>query len=86
MVSMRCVNCADTVQDFRGLTDAEKTYVRGQKPKHTRLGAYYRCAHDGCLRYQRLGNHKDGGSFPEPEAKDQAKAKAQAKAKDQAKG
>ena len=75
MVSMRCANCAGTVQDFRGLTDAEKTHVQQQKPKHTRLGAYYRCARDGCLRYQRLGNQKDGGSFPKPEAEDQAQAK-----------
>ncbi|WP_327694908.1 hypothetical protein [Streptomyces sp. NBC_00459] len=73
MVSMRCVNCGDTVQVFRRLTQAEKPYVEQQKPKHTRLGAYYRCSRDGCLRFQRRGNHKDGGSFPEPEAKDQAK-------------
>jgi hypothetical protein len=79
---MRCVNCADTVQNFRGLTDAERTYVLQKKPKHTRLGAYYRCARDGCLRYQRLGNHRDGGSFPEPEAKDQARNRT----RDQAKG
>ncbi len=82
MVSMRCVNCADTVQDFRRLTEAEKTFVKQQKLKHTRLGAYYRCARDGCLRYQRRGNHKDGGSFPKPEAKDQAKDQDQDQAKD----
>ncbi|GAA3883830.1 hypothetical protein GCM10023084_40900 [Streptomyces lacrimifluminis] len=76
MLSMRCVNCADKVQDFLRLTDAERTYVKEQIPKHFRLGAYYRCARDGCLRYQRRGNHKDGGSFPKPEAKNQAKDQA----------
>lgn len=82
MVSMRCMNCAGTVQNFCGLTDAEKTYVQQQKPKHTRLGAYYRCSRDGCLRYQRLGNQKDGGSFPKPEAEDQAKDQSEDQAKD----
>jgi purine nucleoside permease len=82
MLSMRCVNCAGTVQDFRRLTDAEKTYVAGQKPKHTRLGAYYRCSRDGCLRFQRLGNHKDGGSFPKPETEAPGKdSELEAKAK-----
>ncbi|NEC90669.1 hypothetical protein G3I71_33845 [Streptomyces sp. SID12501] len=80
-MSMRCINCAGTRQDFIRLTETEKEYVEGQKPKHTRLGAYYRCARDGCLRYQRLGNQKDGGSFPKPEAEDQPKSQT----KDQAK-
>jgi hypothetical protein len=70
MVSMRCVNCADTVQEFLGLTAAEKTYVKREAPKHTRLGAYFRCARDGCLRYQLRGDYRIGGSFPKPEDKD----------------
>ncbi|WP_371664936.1 hypothetical protein [Streptomyces sp. NBC_00280] len=76
---MRCVNCADTVQDFRRLTEAEKTYLKDRILKHTRLGAYHRCARDGCLRYQLRGDHRIGGSFPEPETKDQDRNKGQAK-------
>lgn len=67
MVTKRCKNCGDTLQEFRELTQDELAYVDEHKPRHTRLGSYYRCAREGCLRYQRLGDHNDGGSFPEPE-------------------
>jgi hypothetical protein len=67
MVSMRCKNCAGTRQEFRKLTDDERAYVEKHKPRHTRLGSYYRCTREGCRRYQRLGDHNDGASFPEPE-------------------
>jgi len=66
-VFMRCSNCGGSLQEFRALTDEEQKFVREHKPKHTRLGSYYRCAREGCLRYQRLGDQNDGGSFPEPE-------------------
>lgn len=67
MVSMRCKNCGGTLQEFDELADEEEDYVKRNKPRHTRLGSYYRCAREGCRRYQRLGNHNDGGSFPEPD-------------------
>jgi hypothetical protein len=67
MVFMRCRNCGGTLQEFRRLSDEEQAFVREHKPRHTRLGSYFRCAREGCLRYQRLGDQNDGGSFPEPE-------------------
>jgi len=64
---MRCRNCGGTLQEFRALTGDEQAFVEKHKPRHTRLGSYFRCARDGCLRYQRVGNQNDGGSFPKPE-------------------
>ncbi|QOV41054.1 hypothetical protein IM697_07925 [Streptomyces ferrugineus] len=67
-MSMRCRNCGDTLQEFlRVVDDGEQAYVAEHKPRHTRLGSYYRCGREGCRRYQRLGDHNDGGSFPEPD-------------------
>lgn len=71
MVSMRCVNCADTLQDFGKVTDAgELAHIKQHMEKHIRLGSYRRCTHEGCRRFQRLGDQNDGGSFPEPESKE----------------
>ncbi|MFF7162918.1 hypothetical protein ACFZBP_16430 [Streptomyces sp. NPDC008086] len=67
MVTKHCKNCGGTLQEFRELSEDEQAYVEANKPRHTRLGSYYRCAREGCRRYQRLGNHNDGASFPEPE-------------------
>ncbi|MCH5676514.1 hypothetical protein [Streptomyces gilvus] len=64
---MRCKNCGNTLQEFRELTEAEQEFVRPRIGKDKRLGAYYRCARAGCRRYQRRGDHNDGGSFPPPE-------------------
>ncbi|MET7679936.1 hypothetical protein [Streptomyces sp. NPDC005423] len=67
MVFKVCLNCGGTLQEFRELTAGEREHVRRYKPKHTRLAAYYRCARAGCLRFQRLGDMRDGDSFPEPD-------------------
>ncbi|KUN72836.1 hypothetical protein AQJ46_10555 [Streptomyces canus] len=64
---MRCSNCGGSLQEFRALTGEEQKFVREHKPRHTSLGSYFRCAREGCLRYQRRGDQNDGGSFPKPE-------------------
>ncbi|MER6978754.1 hypothetical protein [Streptomyces carpinensis] len=64
MVFKRCPNCGGPLQEFRALTDAEKTYVRTAKPGFP-PEAYIRCARQGCRRYQRRLKWDDGGDFPE---------------------
>jgi len=62
----RCPSCGGPLQPFRPLTDEEKEYVRKEKP-HFSPEAYVRCAREGCRRFQRGWDWRDGGSFPPPD-------------------
>ncbi|MER5913459.1 hypothetical protein ABT124_23950 [Streptomyces sp. NPDC001982] len=62
----RCPNCGGPLQAFRPLSDEEKSFVRKEKPDFP-PEAYVRCTAEGCLRYQRSLNWKDGGNLPPPD-------------------
>ncbi|WP_189314012.1 hypothetical protein [Streptomyces brasiliensis] len=62
----RCPNCGGPLQAFRPLTAEEKAFVRKEKPGFP-PEAYVRCTREGCRRYQRILNWKDGGDFPPPD-------------------
>ncbi|MGW5862140.1 hypothetical protein ACWFRJ_08200 [Streptomyces sp. NPDC055239] len=63
MTYRECPNC-DTMREFRFLTGEEKDEVRNLT-EETNVDNYIRCAHKGCVRYQRSRNAGVGGDLPE---------------------
>ncbi|XUL88142.1 hypothetical protein ACQ86D_16920 [Streptomyces galilaeus] len=68
MVSKRCPNCGDSMEDFNPVTDEEWQQIKGEIPKHVRRGAVLRCANGDCRRVQQRGNRHVGANLPEPKS------------------
>ncbi|MFE0255285.1 hypothetical protein [Streptomyces sp. NPDC059010] len=68
MVSKRCPNCGDRMEEFSPVTEEEWGQVKGQIPKHVRKAAVLRCTNGKCRRVQQRGNRHVGGNLPEPES------------------
>ncbi|MEU5316473.1 hypothetical protein AB0G67_07070 [Streptomyces sp. NPDC021056] len=61
---LACPTCG-TMEDFRLLTEAEKTAVREDKGAGYRVDNLWRCTAEGCLSYYRHLNKNDGGRLPD---------------------